>query len=83
MAKRRRPPPEITQRWTDILRPIAQQLAQQRQQVDQTRKELGAAIRGAFNDGVLVGPLKQATGLSGSRIYQMKFQLDEDHTQDS
>lgn len=82
MAKRRRPDPEITERWTAVLRPLAAKLAKRRRLVDETEEELGEAIRGAFNEGVLVGPIKEATGLSGSRAYQIKFALrDQDQEQ--
>jgi hypothetical protein len=75
MAKRKRPDPAITERWTEILRGLAQKLARRRRLVDETEEELGEAIRGAFAEGVLVGPIKEATGLSGSRAYQIKFAL--------
>lgn len=78
MAKRRRPDPAITAKWTEILRRLAAKLARQRKAVDETEAELGDAIRGAFDEGVLVGPIKEATGLSGSRAYQIKFQLRDD-----
>lgn len=75
MAKRRRPEPEVTARWTATLRTLAQKLARRRRLADEAQDELGAAIRAAFAEGVLVGPIKEATGLSGSRAYQYKFLL--------
>lgn len=75
MAKRRRPDPAITERWTGELRPLSAKLTRRRKMVDETEAELGDAIRAAFAEGVLVGPIKEATGLSGSRCYQIKFQL--------
>lgn len=78
MAKRRRPDPAITAKWTEILRRLAGKLARQRKAVDETEAQLGDAIRGAFDEGVLVGPIKEATGLSGSRAYQIKFALRDE-----
>jgi hypothetical protein len=75
VAKRKRPDPAVTEKWVKELRPITAKLIRQRKAVEVTEKELGEAIRGAFDDGVLVGSLKDATGLSGSRVYQYKFQL--------
>jgi hypothetical protein len=46
------------------------------------QQKLGEAIRAAFADGVLVGPMKIATGLSGSRIYQLKFALRQADSKD-
>lgn len=78
MAKRRRPDPAITAKWVDTLRGLARKLAKQRQAVADTEAELGDAVRAAFDEGVLVGPQKEATGLSGSRLYQIKFQLRDE-----
>ena len=74
MAKRSRPDPIITERWVSRLTVLSQELTRRRKRVEVTEKEFGDAIRGAFSEGVLVGPLKQVTGLSGSRLYQLKFE---------
>jgi hypothetical protein len=75
VAKRRRPDPAITEKWVDVLRPLARKLAQRREAEQEVLDDIGVAVRGAFSEGVLVGPLKEATGLSGSRLYQLKFAL--------
>lgn len=83
MAKRKRPDPAVTAKWVEILRRLTAKLARQRRAVDVTEAELGVAIRAAFDEGVLVGPMKEATGKSGSRLYQRKFELrDAGHKQD-
>lgn len=81
MARRKRPDPEITNRWTEILRTLTKKLARRRKLAEEAEQELGEAIRGAFAEGVLVGTIKDATGLSGSRCYQVKFALrdSEEH----
>lgn len=78
MAKRRRPDPAITEKWVEVLRHLSQKLQRRRKAADEAEAELGGAIRGAFAEGVLVGPIKEATGLSGSRCYQVKFALRDE-----
>jgi hypothetical protein len=73
MAKRARPEPAITQKWEDILRPLVQKKTRRLKLVKEVEKEIEVAVQGACSEGVLVGPLKKVTGLSGSRIYQLKF----------
>jgi hypothetical protein len=75
MARRKSPDPAITWRWVGVLRPAAEELARLRTDVEQAEQVLGKAVRAAFAEGVLVGPMMQATGLSGSRLYQLKWAL--------
>ncbi len=82
MAKRKRPDPAITEKHVRILRPLARKLERQRRAVAVTEEQIGAAVRAAFKEGVLVGAMKEATrtpgrpkGFSGSRIYQRKHEL--------
>lgn len=89
MAKRKKPDPAITERHVSILRPLALKLERRRKAVDETEQQLGEAVRAAFDEGVLVGPMKEATitptrprGLSGSRLYQLKFALRDEEQQD-
>lgn len=74
MAKRTRPDPVITDRWVARITMLSQELSRRRKRVEESEQELGDAVRSAFAEGVLVGPMKQATGLSGSRLYQLKFE---------
>jgi hypothetical protein len=46
-----------------------------RSAVKDAEQELNKAVRAAFAEGVLVGPMVKATGLSGSRLFQIKFEL--------
>lgn len=73
MAKRKKPDPAITDRWVTELRQVSQRLGRRRRAVEEAELELENAVQGAFAEGVLVGPMKEATGLSGSRLYQLKF----------
>ena len=75
MAKRRRPDPAITDKWVRTLRATQRKLVRQQRALDETAAQRGEQVRAAFDEGVLVGPLKEVTGLSGSRLYQIKFEL--------
>jgi hypothetical protein len=80
MAKRRRPEPEVTERHSAIIRGLAQKRDQCRELVDEVEDEIGVAVRAAFGEGVLVGPIKESLGRSGSRVYQIKFALRDQET---
>ncbi len=73
MAKRKRPDPAITEKHVAILRPLSLKLEAAKKLATEAQEELAEAVRTAFEDGMLVGPMKEATGKSGSRLYQHKF----------
>lgn len=75
MARRKSPDPAVTDRWVDVLLLVNKEVMQRREALEQAEDNLGKAVRAAFREGVLVGPMMQATGLSGSRIYQLKWAL--------
>lgn len=83
MAKRRAPDPAVTERWADIISSLTKKLGRRQQAAAETKDELDEAIRSAFDEGVLVGPIKEATGLSGSRCYQIKFALRDQQQHDT
>jgi hypothetical protein len=73
MAKRRRPDPEVTEEWAQKLREVTERLGPQQQVANTTRAEREDLIRGAFKDGVWVSAIHESTGLSKSRLFQIKF----------
>lgn len=75
MAKRAQPDPRITDKWMGKLAVTADRLDVARKIVAALEAQRDEDVRGAFSEGVVVGALKPATGLSGSRIYQIKFAL--------
>lgn len=75
MAKKARPDPSITDKWVKQLADTADLLEIAHGIVAELEARRGVQVRGAFSEGVLVGALKKATGLSGSRLYQLKFEL--------
>jgi hypothetical protein len=77
MARNPRPDPAITDRWSAELSRLAGVTAERRHSLAQAQNDLHNAVREAFAEGVLVGTMVKATGLSGSRIFQIKFELRE------
>ena len=75
MARNPRPDQAITDKWHATLSHLAQAAEEARQDADAARHDLHVAIRSAFAEGVLVGTMVKATGLSGSRLFQIKFEL--------
>ncbi len=73
MAKRRKPPPEVSEKWVTAVGVISRKLAKRRQLVHEAENELREAVCAAFAEGVLSTELTKVTGLSGSRLFQMKF----------
>jgi hypothetical protein len=74
MAKRSRPDPQVTHRWKELLRNITLELNHQKGIYTEIEERRNEAVRGAFGDGVLVGDLQEVTDLSGSRLFQIKFE---------
>lgn len=75
MARNPRPDQEITDRWSSELGRLAGVATDKRHALAQAQNDLHHAVRAAFAEGVLVGTMVKATGLSGSRLFQIKFEL--------
>ena len=71
--------------WPQTPITLANKRDRRQKLVDETEDEIGDAVRAAFDEGVLVGPIKEAVGRSGSRVYQLKFALrdQEEDTQNA
>lgn len=54
---------------------LSSTVLRRRTAVKEAEDELNDAVRAAFGEGVLVGPMIKATGLSGSRLFQIKHAL--------
>jgi hypothetical protein len=76
MANRKRAPKDVEDRHRAILSSAAAKLAKKRDEEWQAQLVLREKVRDAFADGVTVGPIKAATGLSTPRLYQMKHEDD-------
>lgn len=81
MARNPRPDPAITNRWSAELTRLSTAALARKQEAAEAQRELHEAVRAAFAEGVLVGTMTKATGLSGSRLFQIKFEL-RDREQD-
>ena len=75
MARNPRPEQSITDRWSLELARLAGVTAEKRHDLALAQNDLHHAVRAAFSEGVLVGTMIKATGLSGSRLFQIKFEL--------
>lgn len=75
MARNPRPPQEITDRWAKELAALSKAARRRKQEAAKAQAALHDAVRSAFSEGVLVGTMTKATGLSGSRLFQIKFEL--------
>ena len=75
MARNPRPDQAITDRWSAELARLATITAERRHGLAKAQSDLHHAVRAAFAEGVLVGTMVKATGLSGSRLFQIKFEL--------
>jgi hypothetical protein len=73
MAKRQKLDPAITERYVTELRALTRTKVKRIAAVKEIEDQVGDCVRRAFADGVKVGPMIEATGLSGSRIFQLKF----------
>ena len=83
MARNPRPDPAITDRWSSELSRLAGVALKRKRAAQDSQRELHDAVRAAFAEGVLVGTMVKATGLSGSRLFQIKFELRDKHDDQS
>jgi len=74
MANRKRAPKEVEERHRAILASAAGKLASKREEAWQAELVLREKVRDAFEEGVTVGPIKEATQLSTPRLYQIKHE---------
>ena len=74
MARNPRPAQEVTDRWASQLTQLSKQAIQHKKTATESQQQLHVAVRAAFEEGVLVGTMIKATGLSGSRLFQIKFE---------
>lgn len=64
--------PELIQKWMDQLSDSRNRLEEARAKTDEAYASHCADIRGAFAAGLSVVPIREATGKTSSRLYQIK-----------
>lgn len=74
MARNPRPDAAITDKWSAELSRLSGIAVKRKRAAQESQRELHEAVRAAFSEGVLVGTMVKATGLSGSRLFQIKFE---------
>lgn len=73
MAKRQKLDPAVTEKYVAELRALTRTKAKRIASLKDIEEQIGQTVRDAFHAGVKVGPMIDATGMSGSRIFQLKF----------
>ena len=77
MGKRQKLDPAITEKWTQVIAELSKEVAAHRTAVKTSETNFNSAVRAAFSEGVQAGPLAQASGLSTSRLFQIKHALKD------
>jgi hypothetical protein len=72
MGKRQKLDPAITEKWATVVAKLSNDVQANRAAVKKSESDFNEAVRDAFSDGVQAGPLAQASGLSTSRLFQIK-----------
>ena len=78
IGKRKKPDPAITDKWVAELTQLRDTVATSRAAVKAAEDALNTAVRAAFDEGVLSSPMTGATGLSSSRLFQIKHALRDE-----
>jgi hypothetical protein len=78
MGNRKGAPREVEERHRHLLAATAADLDEKRQAAWESELRQRAAIRNAFEDGVTVTPIREETGLSTPRLYQIKNGQDDE-----
>ena len=73
MPKRSRPDPGVTEKWVNRLTQIIAERERRQRSAAEIDEELESAVEQATLEGVLISDLTEPTGLSSSRLFQLKF----------
>jgi len=72
MANRRQADPEVVEHHVVIISEAAESRDTLIKEVGEADEKLRLAIKEAFDAGITAGPIKKASGLSESRLYQIR-----------
>lgn len=72
MANRKQAPVELVEQHTSVIAEAAEAREQSLKEVGEADERLRLAIKEAFDAGLTAGPIKRASGLSESRLYQIR-----------
>jgi hypothetical protein len=72
MANKPRPPDDLVDTWSTVLTEASEDLQRKRTEAMQAEDVLRITVRDAFDAGLTVTPIADATGLTVSRLYQIK-----------
>jgi hypothetical protein len=72
VANRRQAPVDIVDEHTALIEEAADRRVQSLKEMGEADEGLRLAIKAAFDAGITAGPIKKASGLSESRLYQIR-----------
>lgn len=72
VANRKQAPLDIVEEHTSLIEEAAERREQSLKDMGEADEGLRIAIKAAFDAGITAGPIKKASGLSESRLYQIR-----------
>jgi hypothetical protein len=72
MANKPKPPEDLVDTWSTMLADASDDLQKKRGEALRAEDVLRICVRDAFDAGLTVTPIREATGLTVSRLYQIK-----------
>lgn len=72
MANRKQAPVDLVEEHTSLIEEAAERRSQVLKDIGEADDELRQRIKEAFEAGLTAGPIKKASGLSESRLYQIR-----------
>jgi hypothetical protein len=72
VANRKQAPTEVVEQHTALIEEAAGRREQSLKERSEADEDLRAAVKAAFDAGITAGPIKRASGLSESRLYQIR-----------
>lgn len=72
VANRKQAPLDLVEEHTTVIAEVAERRAGYLKEIGEADEDLRQAIKAAFDAGLTAGPIKRASGLSESRLYQIR-----------
>jgi hypothetical protein len=72
MANRKQAPVEVVEQHASVIEEAATRREASLKEMGEADEGLRLAIKAAFDAGITAGPIKKASGLSESRLYQIR-----------
>jgi hypothetical protein len=72
VANKPKPPPDVEEHWRKVLREATVELQRKRAEALRAEHFQRMCVRDSFDAGLSVTPIREETGLTVSRLYQIK-----------